>query len=149
MNILFVDDMVSRFSRFRLNFPMSAKDQIRYKDRGEEVSVDDFRWADLVMLDHDMCERHYGDYLCPRTKTNACTCETGYDLLKRVIDQLAPNEVPALTVVHSLNPSGSENILNTLMDKDWRFSRLQATYFGDPSILSRLYSRVKGFLSEV
>lgn len=123
MNILFVDDMESRLKTFRsildrLHIPY----YIRFRTSPEVTTTQDFEWADLAMLDHDMCESHYGELPCPKSKAPQCKCQTGEDLAKR-ISGMVKEMRPALTVVHTLNPSGGANMMDVLLGAGWKVAQ--------------------------
>lgn len=95
MNILTVDDLEGRHQSiaFRLQ-PLKATYRRRY--HADDPSDDDFAWADVVFLDHDMCQQDYrgGIVLEPDPKRNcpnpvgksgplaACGCPSGANLAR-------------------------------------------------------------------
>lgn len=123
MNILTVDDLEGRHESiaFRLR-PLVATYRRRY--HADDPTDADLAWADVVFLDHDMCQRDYrgGIVLEPDPKRNcpnpigkagplaACGCPSGANLARRMAEGVARPRV----VVHTANPPGGAEMVATL-----------------------------------
>lgn len=101
--ILVVEDNSERIKFFKTIFS-SASVLVFAENYNQAVSLLDNDF-DLVFLDHDLEEEHY-------TGNSLYADNTGYSLAEYIIE----NDLllKAVFIVHSLNPIGSQNIVNCL-----------------------------------
>ena len=103
--------------------------EVRMKDHREWVIVRNYdafvdALADrgipeVVCLDHDLCEEHYVDGFQGEAKTEGYREKTGYDcakfLAQKIRDEL-PNECVVEIVLHSMNPTGRQNMAAAFLE---------------------------------
>ena len=110
MDILFVDDMISRHSIFRGLLPdgHNVTYVFSFEEAKEAISTKTF---DLVFLDHDLAEDHYG-------KDSADGQGTGYDIALLMVEKLATQAKPLTVLIHTMNHVGSKRMLNVFLDSN-------------------------------
>ena len=109
VNILILEDSVERIDTFKRN--LSNKNTTLYFTDEVKVAKDlinkiDF---DIMFLDHDLDQRD---------SISSDEVNTGYKFAKELINYYSAKERlhKPVVYVHSLNPVGSENMMNILKD---------------------------------
>lgn len=134
MRIIIVDDMSNRhYVILRECLKAQLVTELRSHYTAKSVSLGgDLSWAELVFLDHDMCEmtelNQHGAKLtrCPAATEGgiaACRCQTGLDVVRRMV--ALPNR-PAV-VVHSLNPVGAKQMAEELAAAGFKVALVPVT----------------------
>ncbi len=117
MRILFVDDDASRYhALLRMLWSARVGADVTHRASAEQVTDTDLLEAEVVMLDHDLCNAHYipeARFRCDRVDTDGrCLHGTGADVARRIAD--LPLQAHQGFIVHSLNVEGSANIIRIL-----------------------------------
>lgn len=106
MRILFLDDMTERHEQFRKMY--DGKDHVvdHAWTADQAVELLDANKYDLVLLDHDLTDGHYGTY----------DASDGADgrAVARFIAGLPDEQRPHHVHVHSWNPDGAEEMRHIL-----------------------------------
>lgn len=139
--VLIVDDWQWRHDRIKrvvCGLP-GLTFEFRHRYAPSQVSDDDWRWAQFVFLDHDMCLAPFG-MPCPSntdTYPESCRCPTGVDAVRALVRS---NSHP-WCVVHSANPVGGANMTRILLDHGYRVVNSPVhTWAGTaPAALHRLW----------
>ena len=140
VRVLVVDDWQTRHDKIKKEM-YKARFQLSWRNRmnPDEVTEDDLKWATLIFLDHDMCQRGITEAgllvfdesrPCPNPieqGRNAldpkCGCPTGMDLVRRIC---ALPYRPA-AVVHTGNTVEAPNMTRTLQDAGFRVMAMSAS----------------------
>ena len=118
---LYLDDFRDPMdSLYYKGFPIYADDWIVVRDYNEFVKyVEEHGIPEAVSFDHDLNDAHYEktsfDY------DDETQEKTGYHCAKWLIYYCMDNkkELPAIILVHSMNPAGSQNIWS-LFNSYWK-----------------------------
>ncbi len=117
---LFLDDIRQPWEAGNYMLPVDVRKFYRlydwvivrnYKEFVETITEKGL--PDLVSFDHDLADIHYD----PTTWTESFSYEeeTGYDCAKWMVNYCMENHLPMPNyLVHSMNPTGAENILRYL-----------------------------------
>ena len=144
LRVLTVDDYESRHERIvREMTRAGVRAEFRHRYGPARVTDDDIAWAQLVWLDHDMCQRCYtaaGIVIVPdegapcpapvERGTNAldlhCGCLTGMDLVRRMV--ALPHRPTVF--VHTANPAAGPEMVRSLTDGRFRVGYMPASRWG-------------------
>lgn len=136
LRVLVVDDWQSRHALIRRVFSDSHTPAcLEYRFGPEYVTDQDIETADVIFLDHDMCQAQYG--ACPNPVQGGslnfldenCGCPTGRDLVVRLTQQARRPRC----VVHTANFVGGRVMVEGLRaagfpvvqsPADWRLGHL-------------------------
>ncbi len=110
MNILIIDDWQSRHDLITYGLSRSGGTfEFEHRFSPEDTHPTDYRWADVLFLDHDMCCAPEGEP-CPQPNghgkgsnclNKGCGCPTGMDAVRALCAQPTRPHV----VVHTGNPT--------------------------------------------
>ena len=101
MRILFLDDMEIRHEGINKIFPNYKIDHAYTAE--EAVFYLSSRKYDLVYLDHDLNDEHYGQ------EPSHAQEKTGFDVAV-FISQMDKDDRPTQVIIHSWNPVGAERM---------------------------------------
>ncbi len=101
--VLFVDDDADRATWLK---KLLEDCWIEVRLSPDAVKRRDVEWCEFLVLDHDMCRGgRCGTKLSATIYAPLCTCPTGNDLVRRMVDEDWPRR-PAL--IHSVNRRAAE-----------------------------------------
>lgn len=111
------------------------KDWVIVKDHDAFVKhITKYGLPEIVSFDHDLADEHYAteanwDNYTEWVESQKFKEKTGYDCAKWLIDYcMEHNQNLPFFIVHSMNPSGTENILSLLTNfKNFQESENQTT----------------------
>jgi len=89
--------------------------------------VEHFGLPDLISFDHDLADEHYSPAMYDGNNQynqlyDSFKEKTGYDCAKWLCEYCSENKLPLpMYVVHSMNPTGKENILSVLDNYNNKF----------------------------
>ena len=128
MKIFLLDDSMKRLLRFRRAFhPHSITHSASAAEAIERLAGERF---DLICLDHDLTE-HDTDWIATGS---------GFEVAKFLGSQDTPNN-DAMIVVHTMNPSGGELMMNALQHR--RARRISIIEIFSPAVLLTLLAEEK------
>lgn len=114
--VLFVDDMPGRVERLRFVAAVAGVElDVVHRLHPGEVTDADLDGADVVMLDHDMCQAPPGEDCPTATPSEWCRCPDGQDLARRIIKRRRRMRC----VVHSANLAGRAAMVAMLHRAGW------------------------------
>lgn len=120
VRVLFVDDSIARLIKLRALVSQGGGiARIAHRRSARAVADGDLGDADLVFLDHDMCEGEplfsEGSF-CPTSGRAECTCPTGLDVARRLAGLVQKGLAAPAVVVQSLKYVGAAKIVDVLRD---------------------------------
>ncbi len=123
MRIVMIDDDWSRWKRI-IDMAYDAEEHLEllFFSSGENIDFTAISGCNLLMLDHDLCEFHYGMPVCPKSKTSICSCKNGLDIVNALLEENVYGDkmtTPKFTVIHSQNPLGAESMNHRLGQHNW------------------------------
>lgn len=111
MKILFLDDDLNRCKKVRQECVGHVITIVHTVNEAKQALDSDV--FDLISLDHDLGEKQ----MC------ASDSDSGYEVAK-YLSQLTNGNQQAVVIIHSMNPIGSDNMLNLLRDNDIKAYKL-------------------------
>ena len=109
--VLILEDDENRIQQFKANFLAAKNENMWFNLYITKDVLQAIEWVetiefDMVFLDHDLCDAHYGGYSTKEL--------TGEDFARFLGDNPEIAAKQGMYVVHSLNSVGAENMMNHL-----------------------------------
>lgn len=117
MKILILEDSEDRNDWFRKKFIGKSVDFAYTSDQANKLLESNV--YDVIFLDHDLAEEHY---VAMHAVVDVELIGTGVDTAKYMAENKASPK--AQVIIHSLNPSGSQNIFAILNNAGYNVSKV-------------------------